>query len=77
MNPPRCVDSPAKQDMFITAGVTEGEQYKIGAVEISGDTILPKDIERLVPTSSEDQVLALLSSLMRSPRPWVNGCVRR
>ncbi|MGY1425208.1 outer membrane protein assembly factor BamA [Lysobacter sp. A289] len=37
------------QDMFITAGVTEGEQYKISEVEISGDTVLPKEeIEKLV-----------------------------
>ncbi len=50
--------SPDKQDMFITAGVTEGEQYKIGAVEISGDTILPKeDLERLVLVK-EDQVFS-------------------
>ncbi|MGY0619995.1 outer membrane protein assembly factor BamA [Lysobacter sp. A378] len=37
------------QDMFLTAGITEGEQYKISSVEISGDTVLPKEeIEKLV-----------------------------
>lgn len=41
--------SPDLQDMFITAGVTEGEQYKISSVEITGDTVLPKeDIEKMV-----------------------------
>jgi outer membrane protein insertion porin family len=39
--------SPDKRDMFITAGVTEGEQYTISDVQVSGDTVLPKeDIER-------------------------------
>ncbi|MFD0737755.1 outer membrane protein assembly factor BamA [Lysobacter koreensis] len=41
--------SPDRQDMFLTAGITEGEQYKVSAVQVSGDTILPKEqIERLV-----------------------------
>ncbi|SFK27981.1 Beta-barrel assembly machine subunit BamA [Lysobacter sp. cf310] len=41
--------SPDRQDMFITAGVNEGEQYKVTKVEVTGDTVLPKDqIERLV-----------------------------
>ncbi|HEY4581976.1 MAG TPA: outer membrane protein assembly factor BamA, partial [Lysobacter sp.] len=35
--------SPNRQDMFITAGVTEGEQYKVAKVDVSGDTVLPKD----------------------------------
>ncbi|GAA5076648.1 outer membrane protein assembly factor BamA [Lysobacter panacisoli] len=41
--------SPDRQDMFITAGVTEGEQYKVSSVQVTGDTVLPKEqIERLV-----------------------------
>ncbi len=41
--------SPDRQDMFLTAGVTEGEQYKVSSVQVTGDTILPKEqIERLV-----------------------------
>ncbi|MGV8941698.1 MAG: outer membrane protein assembly factor BamA [Lysobacter sp.] len=41
--------SPDLQDMFISAGITEGDQYKISSVEITGDTVLPKeDIEKLV-----------------------------
>ncbi|GAB6197132.1 outer membrane protein assembly factor BamA [Lysobacter xanthus] len=35
--------SPNRQDMFITAGLTEGEQYKVSKVEVSGDTVLPKE----------------------------------
>ncbi|WP_411832410.1 outer membrane protein assembly factor BamA [Pseudoxanthomonas mexicana] len=41
--------SPDKRDMFISAGVTEGEQYSISDVKVTGDTVLPKEeIERLV-----------------------------
>jgi len=35
--------SPDKRDMFITAGVTEGEKYTVSDVKITGDTILPKE----------------------------------
>jgi outer membrane protein insertion porin family len=50
--------SPDRQDMFITAGITEGDQYKVSGVEISGDTILPKeDIERLVLVQ-KDQIFS-------------------
>jgi outer membrane protein insertion porin family len=35
--------SPDKRDMFLVAGIEEGEQYKVSSVELSGDTILPKD----------------------------------
>ena len=46
--------SPDKQDMFITAGVTEGEKYTVSDVQVSGDTILPKEqIERLVLVKPE------------------------
>ena len=39
--------SPDKQDMFLVAGVSEGEQYTISSVELSGDTVLPKeDLEK-------------------------------
>lgn len=41
--------SPDKRDMYITAGITEGEVYKVSSVELTGDTVLPKeDMERLV-----------------------------
>ena len=41
--------SPSKQDMFITANVTEGEKYKISDVKVSGETILPQEqIESMV-----------------------------
>ncbi len=35
--------SPDKADMFITAGVTEGEIYKVSDVQITGNTVLPKE----------------------------------
>lgn len=42
--------SPDKRDMYITAGLTEGDQYKISSVKVTGDTVLPKeDIEAMVP----------------------------
>ena len=41
--------SPDKRDMFITAGLTEGEIYKISSVKVSGDTVLPQaDVEKMV-----------------------------
>jgi outer membrane protein insertion porin family len=41
--------SQDKRDMFITAGVTEGEQYRISDVKVSGDTVLPlENVERMV-----------------------------
>lgn len=33
---------PDKRDMFITAGITEGEQYTVSSIQVSGDTVLPK-----------------------------------
>lgn len=46
--------SPDRQDMFLTAGLTEGEQYKISTVQVTGDTVLPKeDIEKLVIVKPE------------------------
>ena len=35
--------SPDKKDMFITAGLTEGEKYTVSDVKITGDTVLPKE----------------------------------
>ncbi|KAF1718704.1 outer membrane protein assembly factor BamA [Pseudoxanthomonas yeongjuensis] len=50
--------SPDKQDMFISAGVTEGEQYKVSDVKVTGDTILPvEEIEKRVLVR-KDQVFS-------------------
>ena len=35
--------SPDKKDMYLTAGLTEGEVYTISGVTVSGDTVLPKE----------------------------------
>ncbi|MEO6264328.1 MAG: outer membrane protein assembly factor BamA [Luteimonas sp.] len=41
--------SPDKRDMFITAGLTEGEQYTVSDVQVTGDTVLSKEqIDRMV-----------------------------
>ncbi len=41
--------SPDKRDVYITAGITEGQQYRISTVSVSGDTVLPKEeVERQV-----------------------------
>ncbi len=41
--------SPDKRDMFITAGLTEGDIYTVSDVKITGDTVLPlEEIQRLV-----------------------------
>ena len=50
--------SPDKQDMFISAGITEGEQYKVSDVKVTGDTILPvEEIEKRVLVR-KDQVFS-------------------
>lgn len=50
--------SPDRRDMFITAGLTEGEQYKISSVKVTGDTVLPKeDVEAMVPVK-EGQIFS-------------------
>jgi outer membrane protein insertion porin family len=50
--------SPDKRDMFITAGLTEGEQYKISDVKVTGDTVLPlEDVEKMVPVK-EGQIFS-------------------
>ena len=50
--------SPDKQDMFLSAGVTEGEQYKVSDVKVTGDTILPvEEIEKRVLVR-KDQVFS-------------------
>lgn len=47
--------SPSKQDMFLTANVTEGEKYKISAVTVSGDTIVPQEtVEAMVLVKPDD-----------------------
>jgi outer membrane protein insertion porin family len=41
--------SQDKKDMFLTAGVTEGEQYSVSDVKVSGDTVLPQEtVEKMV-----------------------------
>ncbi len=68
--------SPDKRDMNITAGLTEGEVYTVSSVEVTGDTVLPKeDIERQVLIKPEmtfsrallefssDQISATLSNI--------------
>ncbi|SKC47505.1 Beta-barrel assembly machine subunit BamA [Pseudoxanthomonas indica] len=41
--------SPDKRDMFVTASITEGEQYKVSEVKVTGDTVLPQEnVERMV-----------------------------
>ena len=35
--------SPDRRDMFLTAGITEGEQYTVSKIQITGETVLPKE----------------------------------
>jgi len=41
--------SPDRRDMYISAGVSEGDRYKISSVQLTGDTVLPKeDLQKMV-----------------------------
>ena len=41
--------SPDKKDMYLTAGISEGEVYTVSGVTVSGETVLPKEeIEQIV-----------------------------
>ena len=43
--------SPSRQDMFVTANISEGERYTIGEVKVTGDTVLPQEtVEGMVLT---------------------------
>ena len=47
--------SPNKRDMFISTSISEGEQYKISDIRVTGDTVLPQeDVERMVIQKSDD-----------------------
>ncbi|KLJ01672.1 outer membrane protein assembly factor BamA [Luteimonas sp. FCS-9] len=50
--------SPDKADMFITAGITEGEIYKVSDVQITGNTVLPKEEIESRVFVKEDQVFS-------------------
>jgi outer membrane protein insertion porin family len=42
--------SPSRQDLFITANVSEGEKYTISDVKVTGETVLPQeDVDKMVP----------------------------
>jgi outer membrane protein insertion porin family len=41
--------SPTKEDLFITANISEGERYKVSGVKVSGDTVVPQEqVEKMV-----------------------------
>ncbi|MET0329350.1 MAG: outer membrane protein assembly factor BamA, partial [Luteimonas sp.] len=68
--------SPDKADMFITAGITEGEIYRVSSVEVTGNTVLPKEeiesrvfiqkdqvFSRALLELSSDAIIASLSNI--------------
>jgi outer membrane protein insertion porin family len=55
---PQVAISPDKQDIYITAGVTEGEQYRLSKVEVSGETILPKEQVEAMVFAREGQIFS-------------------
>jgi outer membrane protein insertion porin family len=68
--------SPDKKDVYLTTNVTEGKIYKVTAVSVSGDTIVPKeDVEKLLLvragntfsrqllTASNDRITAMLGNI--------------
>ena len=68
--------SPDRRDMYLTAGLTEGEIYTISGVEVTGDTILPREqieervfvregqtFSRALLELSSDAIVATLSNI--------------
>jgi outer membrane protein insertion porin family len=46
--------SPSRQDMFVTANISEGEKYKISEVKVTGDTVLPQEqVENMVVVKAD------------------------
>jgi outer membrane protein insertion porin family len=50
--------SPDRRDMFISAGVSEGDQYKISSVQLTGDTVLPKEELQKMVLVKEGQIFS-------------------
>jgi outer membrane protein insertion porin family len=47
--------SPDKKDIYITLNLSEGEKYTVSKVEISGNTLIPKEeIEKLIQVKKGD-----------------------
>lgn len=68
--------SPDKKDVYLTTNVTEGKIYKVAAVTVSGETIVPKeDVEKMLLvkpgstfsrqllTASNDRITAMLGNI--------------
>src|SRR3546814_8716988 len=48
--------SPDKKDVFVSASIKEGEIYRVSDVEVTGDTILPKEQIASMVRSEERRV---------------------
>jgi len=47
--------TPDKRDIYINVNVSEGEQYRVSEITISGDTIMPEeDIRKMISLNSGD-----------------------
>jgi outer membrane protein insertion porin family len=41
--------SPSRQDIYLTANISEGEHYQFGEIKVTGDTVLPQEtVEGLI-----------------------------
>lgn len=46
--------SPDKRDVYVVAGLVEGEIYKVSGVQVTGDTVIPREeMEKLLLVRSE------------------------
>ena len=50
--------SPNKEDVYITANVTEGDKFTVGVVDLSGDLVLPEEDLRRFLLVSEGQTFS-------------------
>lgn len=50
--------TPDKQDVYITVNISEGQQYRIGNIQVSGETVIPAAEVRDMITVEEGEVFS-------------------
>jgi outer membrane protein insertion porin family len=58
LDSPQVSISPDKEDIYITAGLTEGERYTVSSVQVTGETVLPREQVEALVLVQEGQVFS-------------------